>query len=107
MKDIIKSLIETIEPEFHSESSFSSRPLPNELTLYLENVLYLIDVSFSSEGVLEISLWNGDDEYIPDNEMLIDIFDYCDFLMETEIEATKDAYESERYENNSHNYYIR
>ncbi len=107
MRDIIKSLIETIEPEFHSESSCSSRPLPTDLTLYLENVLYLIDISFSSEGVLEINLWNGDDEYIPDDELLIDIFDYCDTLMQEEIEATKDAYESERYENNSHHYYIR
>tara|TARA_R110000823_G_C15596447_1_gene464854 strand:- start:119 stop:442 length:324 start_codon:yes stop_codon:yes gene_type:complete len=107
MRETIKSLIHTIEPEFHSESSFSSRPLPSELTLYLENVLYFIDISFSSEGTLHLGIWNGDDEYVPDEEMLAYIYDYCDTLMEVEIEATKCAYESERYENNSHNYYIR
>ena len=51
MKDIIKSLIETIEPQFTSEAMYSSRPLPNQVTFYLDNnLLHFINITLTLDG---------------------------------------------------------
>tara|TARA_R110000803_G_scaffold44816_2_gene94699 strand:+ start:517 stop:840 length:324 start_codon:yes stop_codon:yes gene_type:complete len=107
MREIIKSLIETIEPEFHSESSFTSLPLPSEVTLYLENDTHFIDICFGVEGVLEVGIWIGDEQYDADDDLLNYIYDYCEFLLTEEVDTTKEHYENEIYNQNSHSYYIR
>ena len=110
MKDIIQALIETIEPQFHSEASCSSRPIPNEVTLYLENNLYFININLTLDGLsvyLEVDIWEGNEEYVLSEDELEWVYEYGSALIDEEIDATIEAYNGSDDHQSDHSYYIR
>ena len=106
MEDLIMSLIDTIEPKYESEASFSSLPLPTEVNLYLESDLYYIDISYSNVVMLSVSIWYGEQEITLSDNALREIYEYCELLLAAETDLIKSGYENERYEQHSNNYYI-
>ena len=111
MKDIIKSLIETIEPQFTSDASSSSRPLPNQVTFYLDNnLLHFINITLTLDGLsvyLDVDVWEGEEEYVLSDDELGWVYQYGSDLIYEERDATTKAYDGSDDHQSDHSYYIR
>jgi len=104
MKLELKEIIQAINPVFESDSSFNF-PLPNEVSLYLYNKDWSVDLKLK-QGVLNTEIYKGEDLIDINKESINFIFDYLDGLLENEIDLTKEYYSNERY-NEETNYYIK
>jgi len=104
MREEIKLAIQGIQPSYETTSSYQY-PLPNEITLNLDDKEYNIELNLK-QSVLNAEIWQGE-EWIKLNEEDIDfIYTYLNGLLEEEIELTKRYYEEERYEEQT-TYFIR
>jgi hypothetical protein len=104
MKKELEIIIELIKPAYDTDQRYRY-PLPNEITLYLDSELHLIDLNLK-EGVLNAEVWIGEDEVNLTDKDVEFIYNYLDGLLAEQIDLTKRYYEEERYEDET-SYYIR
>ena len=104
MKKELEIIIESIKPAYDTDQRYRY-PLPNEITLYLDSELHLIDLTLK-EGVLNAEVWIGEDEVNLTDKDVEFIYNYLDGLLAEQIDLTKRYYEEERYEDET-SYYIR
>jgi hypothetical protein len=104
MKKELEIIIESIKPDYDTDQRYRY-PLPNEITLYLDSELHLIDLNLK-EGVLNAEVWIGEDEVELTDKDVEFIYNYLDGLLAEQIDLTKRYYEEERYEDET-SYYIR
>jgi hypothetical protein len=101
MKEEIKDVIRKIAPSFEMTND-SRYPLPNEVTLFLDNGIYFIELNLKY-NVLEALVWEGEELIKVDADF---VFDYLTELLNDQIELTQRYYDEESYEQQD-NYYIK
>jgi len=101
MKEKIKDVIRKIAPSFEMTND-SRHPLPNEVTLFLDNGIYFIELNLK-HNVLEALVWEGEELIEIDADF---IYDYLTELLNDQIDLTQRYYDEESYEQQD-NYYIK
>lgn len=103
----LKDLISTHEIELdYAFSSPYHNPLPNRISLYVDNDKDSIDVSLEDD-ILEAEIYIGQlKANLTDNNINY-LYNYFSEKLAEKIQETKKYYEAEKYENNINELYIR
>lgn len=103
MKDLLKSRIKSIEPEFSDTSENIARmSIPNQVTIYSGE----IDITLT-DAILEAIIYDGEDKVELSDEDINWIYKYAEQLLNEQTELAKQYYEASIYEDEQLNYFIR
>tara|TARA_R110000822_G_scaffold276033_1_gene398133 strand:+ start:232 stop:546 length:315 start_codon:yes stop_codon:yes gene_type:complete len=98
-----KNIILSITPVYETTGSFQ-RPMPNEITLFLDDGKWYIEISLK-ESLLQCEIWNNEKQIFLSKEDIIFVYNYTEGLLSEEIELTKRYYDEQSYEQDE-TYYI-
>lgn len=106
----LKNAIKSIQPEFNNNQTYSYN-FPSEVSLYVDNDEYQIDL-YLSAGSFTTSIYVGEDRYKVTEEDAEFIHSYLTELLDYQIELTERYYEGQmHYERERYNdfgsFYIR
>ena len=103
MKDLLKSRIKSIEPEFTDTSENIARmSIPNQVLIYSDE----IDITLT-DAILEATIYDGEDKVELSDEDINWIYKYAEQLLTDQTELAKQYYEASIYEDEQLSWFIR